>query len=210
MPLFAMISSPIGGKAVDRFGYGIPLTILMLWQFVMLMIIGRFTPGTPVPVVIACLALLGAAVGSSLTVCNASGMAAVDADRAGMGSGLLQASFNIPAALGVALISSLVGTLTTSWAVNKLNNPQLAATARSYSEAFESGSAQDATNTISSLPQAVQQSIVHAWESAYASSIGLGMTILGLFALGGALMVWLVIGKRRTPDHIEQIQATAV
>ena len=48
------------------------------------------------------LALMGIGVGISLPACNTAGMSAVDAERAGMGSGLMQMTFNIrrPSASG--------------------------------------------------------------------------------------------------------------
>jgi len=56
--------------------------------------------------------LLGIGVGISLPACNTAGPSAVDPERAGMGSGLMQMLFNIPAALGVGLVTSIIGTLT--------------------------------------------------------------------------------------------------
>ena len=59
-----------------------------------------FGPGTTLMQMVIPLALMGIGVGIALPACNTAGMSAVDAQRAGMGSGLMQMTFNIPAALG--------------------------------------------------------------------------------------------------------------
>ena len=68
-----------------------------------------FGPDTTLLQMIAPLALMGLGVGIALPACNTAGMSAVDARRAGMGSGLMQMTFNIPAALGVGLTTSVIG-----------------------------------------------------------------------------------------------------
>ena len=73
-----------------------------------------FTPTTTIAQMAIPLALMGIGVGLALPACTTAGMSAVDPERAGMGSGLMQMTFNIPAALGVGLITSIIGGLTTS------------------------------------------------------------------------------------------------
>lgn len=71
-----------------------------------------FTENSTLAQMIMPLAAMGAGVGMSLPACNTAGMSAVDAERAGMGSGLMQMTFRfIPPALGVAVVTSIIGTL---------------------------------------------------------------------------------------------------
>ena len=49
-----------------------------------------------------------------MPACNTAGMSAVDPERAGMDSSLMQMTLNIPAALAVGLITYIIGGLTTS------------------------------------------------------------------------------------------------
>ncbi len=108
-----MVVQPAAGKWVDKIGPGIPITLSLVLQAVVLGWIGlAFGPGTSLAEMVIPMALMGIGVGIALPACNTSGMSAVDADRAGMGSGLMQMTFNIPAALGVALVTSVIGTLT--------------------------------------------------------------------------------------------------
>ena len=46
--------------------------------------------------------------------------------------------------------------------------------------------------------------------TATSDAITVSMLVLGGVALAGAIFAWVVIGRRRTPDHIEMTHATAV
>jgi MFS family permease len=108
-----MVVQPAAGKWVDKMGPGIPITLALVLQAVVLAWIGLFFgPNTSLPQMVIPMLLMGIGVGIALPACNTAGMSAVDVDRAGMGSGLMQMTFNIPAALGVALVTSVIGTLT--------------------------------------------------------------------------------------------------
>ncbi|MBO0879224.1 MAG: MFS transporter, partial [Mycobacterium sp.] len=86
-----MLTQPLAGKWIDKVGPGIPITVGLVVQAVAMAWTGlSFGPGTTLAEIAIPLALMGIGLGIALPACNTAGMAAVDAERAGMGSGLIQ------------------------------------------------------------------------------------------------------------------------
>ena len=97
---------------------------------------------------------MGIGVGIALPACNTAGMSAVDPERAGMGSGLMQMTFNIPAALGVGLVTSIIGTLTASKVDSGLGTrTELSDAATRYADAVQDGDNARADEALAGLPQ---------------------------------------------------------
>ncbi len=205
-----MVLEPPAGKLVDKIGPGIPITIGLLFQAVALFWFATFTPDATIGSMAVPLILMGAGVGICLPACNTSGMLAVDAPRAGMGSGLLQMTFNIPAALGVALITAIVGSLSVSKVVAQLPTEQAQQAGSEYVTQTNAGNADAANQAIANLPAGVAESVEAASRVAEASAIGVGMIVLGIVAVAGAIFAAVVIGRRRTPDNIEMTQAAEI
>jgi predicted permease len=193
-------------------GPGLPITVALLMQAVALAWMGlSFSPTTTIGQMAIPLALMGIGVGLALPACNTAGMSAVDPERAGMGSGLMQMTFNIPAALGVGLITSIIGGLTTSEIRRShADRPELREIAARYADAVEDGDMARADDAIAGLPQDAVDSIKHAVLSATSDAITVSMLALAAVALAGAIFAWVVIGRRRTPDHIDMTTAAAV
>lgn len=195
-----MVLEPIGGRLVDRIGPGIPIAVALLLQAIALFWMGTFTPGTTLTQMIVPLALMGAGVGISLPACNTAAMSAVRPDKAGMGSGLIQMTFNIPAALGVALVTSIVGSVTVSRVTELLSGESFSEQAAQYAEAIESGDTTAAQSILASLPSDSATAIEQAVQASQAHAIGLAMMALGVVALLGAVFALVVIGRRREPE----------
>lgn len=194
-----MLVEPLAGRIVDRIGPGLPTVLSLIFQGVALIWMGTFTPETTIPQLIVPLALMGIGVGVALPACNTAGMSAVTPEKAGMGSGLMQMTFNIPAALGVAVVTSLVGSLTISRVSSGMagNDAQDAAVA--YSEAVELGDTAGASAILDKLPEAVQDLITQTVVAAQSSTITMSMLILGIVALGGAVLAAVLLGVKRAP-----------
>lgn len=197
-----MVLEPPAGRLVDKIGPGIPITIALLMQAAALFWMGTFDASTTLGEMIIPLALMGAGVGIALPSCNTAGMSAVDPKRAGMGSGLMQMTFNIPAALGVALVTSIIGTLSLSRVESAVSGTPYVDQATQYAQAMQGGDANGAADILKGVPSDVASTIEAAVESAQASSIAISMVALGIVALAGAIFALLVIGRRREPDHL--------
>ena len=200
-----MLFEPPAGSWVDKVGPGLPITVALLMQAVALAWMGFFfTPSTTLGQMVVPLALMGIGVGIALPACNTAGMSAVDAERAGMGSGLMQMTFNIPAALGVGLVTSIIGGLTSSKVSNSLGGrTDLSELAARYADAVQDGDITRADDVLAGLPRDSIDTIKHAVVSASSGAITLSMLVLSAVALAGAIFAWTVIGRRRTPDHIK-------
>ncbi len=207
-----MVFEPPAGRWVDKVGPGLPITVALLMQAVALAWMGlAFSPSTTLGQMVMPLALMGIGVGIALPACNTAGMCAVDAKRAGMGSGLMQMTFNIPAALGVALVTSVIGTLTASKVGSGLDaRPELQDVAAAYADAVQDGDMTRADAALAGLPQDSIDAIKEAVVGAASGAITTSMLVLAAVALAGAVFAWRTIGRRRTPDNIEMTQAAAV
>lgn len=202
-----MVLEPPAGKVVDKIGPGIPIAFALLLQAIALFWFFFFTPETTIAGMIAPLMIMGAGVGIALPACNTAGMLAVDQERAGMGSGLMQMTFNIPAALGTALVTGIVGSVSASKITSELAGQPGAEVGADYINAVNAGDNSTATSILDALPEAVGNAVQNAALAAEASAIGLSMAILGVVALLGAIFAYVVIGRRRTPDNIEMVAA---
>jgi MFS family permease len=204
-----ILFEPPAGKWIDKIGPGFPITVGLSMQAVALAWIGLFFgPGTTLTEMVIPLALMGIGVGIALPACNTAGMSAVDARRAGMGSGLMQMSFHIPAALGMALVTSVIGTITaTKVGAGLGSHADLDHLATSYAQAVQDGNLSQANDILSALPGDSAEAIKRAAAGASSAAITTSMLALAVIALAGAIFAWVVIGRRRTPDHIEMTRA---
>lgn len=205
-----MVFEPPAGRWVDKVGPGLPITVSLLMQAAALAWMGLFFgPQTTLAQMVIPLALMGIGVGISLPACNTAGMSAVDAERAGMGSGLMQMTFNIPAALGVGLVTSIIGGLTVS-KIGPGLSADLRETAARYADAVQDGDMGRADDVLAGLPQDSVTAVKNAVVGASSGAITTSMLVLAFVALAGAIFAWVVIGRRRTPDHIQMTHAAEI
>ncbi|MBO0881452.1 MAG: MFS transporter [Mycobacterium sp.] len=204
-----MLMQPPVGKWVDKVGPGIPITVGLAVQAVALAWIGlSFGPGTTLAEMVIPLALMGVGVGMSLPACTVAGMSAVDAKRAGMGAGLMEMNFNLPGSLGVALVTSVIGTITASTITAGLGtHAGRDEPATNYAHAVQDGNVSRASDILAGLPSDSAEDIKRAVVSASSAAITTSMLVLSVIVLAGAIFTWVVIGRRRTPDHIEMTHA---
>jgi MFS family permease len=201
----AMLFQPSAGKWVDKVGPGIPMTAGLVMQAVALAWIGLcFGPDTTLAEMVIPLVLVGIGAGTSLPACNTAGMSAVDAERAGMGSGLVQMAFNIPASLGTALVTSVIGTITATEITAGLGgHPELDELATSYARAIQDGKLSQANGILAALPSDSAEAIRRAAAGASSVAITTSILVLAVIALVGAIFAWVVIGRRRTRGPVQ-------
>jgi hypothetical protein len=202
-----MLLQPLTSFWIDKVGPGAPITMGLVIQA--LASIGLFVgPDTTVTEMVIPLALRGIGVDISLPACDTAGMSAVDAERAGMGAGLMQMSSNIPAALGVALVTSVIGTITAARITAGLGgHAELDELAARYVHAVQDGKLVQANGILAMMPRDSAEVIKRAAVSASSAAITTSMLVLAGIALVGAIFALLVIGRRRTPDYIETTHA---
>ncbi|TXH41301.1 MAG: MFS transporter [Actinobacteria bacterium] len=206
-----MVFEPPAGRWVDKVGPGLPITVALVLQAIALAWIGFFVgPDTSLTQLIAPLLIMGIGVGISLPACNTAGMSAVDAEHAGMGSGLMQMTFNIPAALGMAIVTAIIGPMVLSGVKSDISDPALADTAHNYADLLQKGDTTGADDLLASLSSEASAAVKAAAVQAQSSAITTAMIVLAVVALAGAVFAWVVIGRRRTPDHVQMTHAAEV
>lgn len=206
-----MLCQPPAGRGVDKVGSGIPMTVGLVMQAVALAWIGLFFgPDTTLTEMVIPLALMGIGVGISLPACNTAAMSAVDTERAGMGSGVMQMGFIIPAALGMALATSVIGAFTaTKTAVGVDRHAELDRLATTYTQAVLDGNLSHANGILAALPDDSAEAIKRAAVSASSAAITTSMLVLAVIVLVGGIFAWLAVGRRPIPDRIETTHAAA-
>lgn len=193
----SMLIQPPAGRIVDRIGPGIPIAAALAMQSIALFRMGAFTPQTSLTELILPLALMGTGVGIALPACNTAGMSALKPEQSGMGSGLMQMTFNIPAALGIALVTSMTGTLSLQRMQAALTGQPFLQQGLEYAQAVKEGNDTKAAAILHALPPDAAGMLKGTMVSVQASMITTSMTALGIIALAGAVMALLVIGRRR-------------
>ncbi|MDQ7830281.1 MAG: MFS transporter [Desulfovibrionaceae bacterium] len=192
-----MVLEPPAGRLVDRIGPGIPIVASLAMQAAALFWMGAFTAQTTLAELIIPLALMGAGVGIALPACNAAGMRALRPEQAGMGSGLLQMTFNVPAALGVALVTSIMGARSLDQVGTALAGQPFLRQGLEYAQAVKDGNDAAAAAILDALPSESAAMVKQALVSAQSATIASSMTVLGAIALAGAIMALLILGRRR-------------
>jgi MFS family permease len=206
----AMLVQPAAGKWVDKIGPSIPATVGLVLQAVVLAWIGLFFgPDTTLAGMVIPLAFMGIGVAVTLPAGNTAGMAAVDAEQAGMGAGLLHMIFNVPAALGVAVVTSAIGAITAMKVTAGLgNHAELRELAARYTHAVQDGNLSRANQILAALPADSAEAIKRAAVSASSAAITTSMLVLAVIALAGAALAWAAIGRRRAPVTARTSTAT--
>jgi hypothetical protein len=82
--------------------------------------------------------------------------------------------------------------------------------AAQYADAVQDGDMGRADAALAGLPQDSVDAIKQAAVGASSGAITTSMLVLAGVAFAGAVFAWVVIGRRRTPDHIEPTHAAEV
>ncbi len=205
----AALLQPISGRVMDRFGPGRPIAVGMILAGISLFWLTQITPETTFAMLLGPFLIMGVAVSLVLPGGNTAGMLAVDAKRAGMGAGVLQMAFVLCNGIGIAVVTSMLGSLQSSQLDDLTSGKDYAALATQYDALVQSDPA-SAAKLLAGLPEATQQAITAAANTAYSTSLGICMGVLGVVSIVGAVLAYWLIGKRRRPDHIEMTHAAAI
>jgi DHA2 family methylenomycin A resistance protein-like MFS transporter len=106
---FVMAANLFAGKLTARFGPRPPMVAGQLIQVAGLLGLVAVGRTTPTAVVLALLVPLGVGAGLAVPPMTAALLEAVDAQRAGLASGILNAARQLGGAIGVAIFGALVG-----------------------------------------------------------------------------------------------------
>lgn len=105
---------PLSGRLADRFGPGPVILTGLLLAGLGLLSFGLFNNPDSYTSILPALLLIGIGIGLSMPAGNTSGMLAVDAERAGMGSAVIQMAFVLCNGLGIAFATSITSAVQNS------------------------------------------------------------------------------------------------
>jgi DHA2 family methylenomycin A resistance protein-like MFS transporter len=106
---FVMAANLLAGKLTARFGPRPPMVAGQLIQVAGLLGLVTVGPATPTAAILALLIPLGIGAGLAVPPMTTALLEAVDAERAGLASGMLNAARQLGGAIGVALFGALIG-----------------------------------------------------------------------------------------------------
>jgi EmrB/QacA subfamily drug resistance transporter len=112
LPLTGMIFfvAPQAGRFAQRYGSRWPMTIGPLFAGTGLLLLSRVGLGTPYPVMIPVLSLMGTGMGMTMAPMTAAVMNAVGPERAGLGSATTNTAREVGGTFGIALLGTLLTT----------------------------------------------------------------------------------------------------
>ena len=179
MTMMLMAVAPLAGKINARIGPRLQLTVGMLLSSAGLFGLSRIGVHSSYNAIWPFYSLMGAGLAFAMPAVSATGMAAVDPRKAGIASGVINASRQVGGALGIAVMGSLGAALTRSrWADDLAALPDATQTKLAGSRDLVLGGQGDVIGRIAGGPAA---------KAAALDAFMHGVT--GALIAGGALML---------------------
>ncbi len=197
----AAILQPFSGRIMDKFGPGRPVFVGMMLAAVSLFWLTTITDSTLYSALIIPFVIMGIAVSLVLPGGNTAGMLAVDNKQAGMGAGVLQMAFVLCNAVGIALVTSLIGALSQSNVSEAVAGKPYATLAENYA-ATKQVSPSAAEDLLKNSSSDIVNSVHSVADAAFTSALATSMLILGILAVIGGVVAIVFMGKRKRADHV--------
>jgi EmrB/QacA subfamily drug resistance transporter len=200
--LILVVMGPLAGRLTDRIGARPLLTtgLVIVSASIFVQAIG-LTVHTTYLRLLPGFVLMGVGIGLVMSPMSTVAMNSVDRTKAGAASGVLSMSRMVGGTFGVAVLGALIATLGRSEIDQRL--PQLPASTRaSIADALGAGGIGSATGHGGS------PHIVETVRQAFVSALGTGLGIGGAVTLGGAVLAWRLIEKKRAPEAEPELAAS--
>ena len=186
-----VVTAPLAGRIAGRIGSRIPMTAGLAINGAGLLLLTRITPTMSYSLLWWNLAMLGVGMGLVMTPMTAAVMSTVPRARAGMASGMTNASREIGGVFGIALLGAIV----THWFAADLSSAlrgfTLPAAAKAQIVALASHGGQEATKA---LPPGVNAQALHAAiDNAFVSGMHVALVVAGAALLGGSIVAFALI-----------------
>ncbi|GIW16971.1 MFS transporter [Tepidiforma sp.] len=114
VPLMMLLLSPLSGRASDRYGFAHQATVGIALVAIGLLSLATITADTPLPAIIARLAVVGIGTSMFMSPNSATIMNSVPPDRLGTASASVATARNIGNAVGLALASAVLVAVATA------------------------------------------------------------------------------------------------
>jgi EmrB/QacA subfamily drug resistance transporter len=183
LTMMILIVAPIGGRLNQRVGARVLMTFGMIIASIGLFALSRLHVDSSYNAIWPFQILIGAGMALTMPAVSATGMAAVDARRAGIASGVINASRQVGGAFGIAILGSVGATLAANnWADKVAALPQaLQAKATALTPLVEGG--QGALITQKTGRPAVGQAALDSFQHGVRGAFFIGACMLLLAAV---------------------------
>lgn len=185
--LVLMVTAPLAGRFVERFGNKVLVATGMTAVAIGLGFLGTLTVASGYPHVLIALVILGVGMGTAMVPATESIMGSLPLAKAGLGSAMNDTTRQIGGALGVAILGSVFASAYSAHIVTSLTGlPQssIAAASASVGAALEIGR---------QVGGAAGAEIITAAKESFISAMDRGLIVGAVTALLGAIvaLVWL-------------------
>ena len=185
--LVLMVSAPLAGRFVSRFGNKVLVASGMTAVAIGLGFLGTITVSSGYPHVLIALVILGAGMGTAMVPATESIMGSLPLAKAGLGSAMNDTTRQIGGALGVAILGSVFASAYTSNIAASLTGlpaDTAAAASASVDQALKAGQL---------IGGEAGLAIITAAKEAFISAMDRGLFVGAAIALLGAMvaLVWL-------------------
>jgi EmrB/QacA subfamily drug resistance transporter len=209
MTMMILVGAPLGGRLVNRFGPRPLMTFGMLLASAGLFGLSRLHVDSSYNMIWPCQIMMGIGIALTMPSASSTGMAAVEHTKAGIASGVINASRQVGGALGVALLGSVGATLASnSW--HSFVSAQVPAPAQNAALRLTPLVQGGRGHTISQLP------VPHASDLAGQALLSFQHGVRGAFFVGACLLLAAAavafVGLRSVPAprHAEAPAGAAV
>jgi EmrB/QacA subfamily drug resistance transporter len=195
--LVLMVSAPLAGRFVSRFGNKALVASGMTAVAIGLGVLGTITVSSGYPRVLIALVILGLGMGTAMVPATESIMGSLPLAKAGLGSAMNDTTRQIGGALGVAILGSVFAssyTANISSAVSGLPAEAADAASRSVGAALEIGA---------QMGGATGAAIITAAKESFISAMDRGLFVGATIALVGAMvaLIWLPSRAATPPEE---------
>lgn len=189
LPFAFILGSPRTADLGERFGVGRVIAAGLAAVAVGMAIFAQLTSGTPYVVMAIGMVIMGLGMSGAMAPATGSIMAAVPLDKAGVGSAVNDTTRELGAALGVAVLGTVVGSLYRSNAdFSSAGVDEATAEAAGESIGTAWGLAQDLPNGGTALLAEAQ--------TAFTDALGVAATISVVVVLATGALVLATLGRR--------------
>ena len=195
--LVLMVSAPLAGRFVTRFGNKALVATGMTAVAIGLGVLGTITVSSGYPRVLIALVILGAGMGTAMVPATESIMGSLPLAKAGLGSAMNDTTRQIGGALGVAILGSVFASAYTANIAGSLTGlpaETAAAASASVDQALMAGQ---------QLGGEAGLAIITAAKEAFISAMDRGLFVGAVIALIGAMvaLVWLPSRAATPPEE---------
>jgi EmrB/QacA subfamily drug resistance transporter len=186
--VLVMIAGPISGRLSDRIGPRSLTAGGMLAVAASMFWLTGITTHSSYGFLVVGFVLMGLGIGLVMSPMSTAAMNSVDAQKAGVASGILNMTRMVGSTFGVAALGAIIASVGSSQLATRL--PAVSAPARTKLVNLL-GSGASTSHLDAHLQTAINQTYVYA--------LSVGLYAIGALALVGAVLGWLLIARRPAP-----------